>query len=139
MKHIVVGCVILLLACAAVVATNPVYVPTYSARATDDHGRELLTEVRLIRQELQAMRRGAVAQPTTLKDFVSRHCAACHGDEAKTKGGGFVLVSKGDVVPLSLVEKRQIQRMTAKGSMPPNAPLTESEKQVLSDLLFPKE
>lgn len=127
---------------AALALANPTYVPTYSARYSDDTTlREMLSELKGIRAELKALRQQGQTQsplPKDLKSFVTLHCAKCH-NETKAEGDFTLLMKDGKVAPLSVAEKKRIMRMVTKGDMPKDHPLSEAERLLLNDLLFPKE
>lgn len=136
-----------LLLVGAAYATNPTspnYVPTYSARYQEDGlQREILAELKAIRAELSAIRKQSAREPQaeTLVQAITGRCAACHSEDvAEKKGGGFVwLLKSGKVPPLSLGEKKLIDRAIESGKMPPPAGLTSDERQRFHELLYPRE
>lgn len=123
----------------------PTYTPAYQTgyNATEDLLKQVVVELRLLRQDVQTLRvAGNVPQAgLTLQGVITIKCAACHRDGvAQDKGDGFVLLEKdGSLADFSLGDKRRIVRMVDKGLMPkPPATLSPEEKAVFQTLL-PKE
>jgi hypothetical protein len=130
-------------------ATSPVYVPTYAARFAPgaDEGllREILAELRAIRVELAAQRQAVTPlerPPASLAALVAARCAGCHAEAvAERKGDGFVLLTaQGQVPLLSAGDRRRILRLVNADDetrrMPKGAPpLTDGEKRALQGFL----
>ena len=122
---------------------SPIIIPTYSASYTasqDGTLRDILAELRAIRQELRSSKGEAVS-------FQARgagKCANCHQERnAGAAGGGFVLLENdGRLPPMSLPEKRRIVDLVSKGAMPPpksGVALTDAEKTITKEYLSKKD
>ena len=129
-------------------APPPVYLNTYGARfmgEPDPTLKEILVELRKLNANVEALRGTQVPaepRPLSLKALVTARCAGCHSEKvAATKGGDFVLLdAKGQVVPLSVAEKKRIVREVTADRMPKvGGLLSEVEKNALQEFLFPKE
>lgn len=125
-----------------------VLVPTYNARYGADAGemREMLTELRAIKLEIQLLRQlnggRPSSPPSSVRGLFELRCASCHAEPvAAAKGGEFVLLTeKGDVAMLSPADKRRIMREVKGARMPKGGPaLNDAELRFLEDALFPKE
>lgn len=125
-------------AVAAYVA--PVYVPAYAASYNSEAGA-IIDELRKLREELRQANRGEPAQALSFNALLVQRCASCHKDgAADAQGGGFVLVEKdGTIPPMSLGEKRSIERAVAEGRMPPKSPLPEREKKAFAEAFTKKD
>lgn len=141
----------------AVSATHPVLVPvqpqpvqvqfplfTVSGRQSLNDNellRQLLDEVRQLRQEVAQLRGLDVTAPKNFPGLVVARCAACHkADVAKAKGGDLVLLElDGTLPPFSIDQAAAIVSQVRTGAMPPKGPLSRDEQQLVFDALFRKE
>lgn len=124
--------------CAVVLgqyATVPVQ--TYSAGRSYDEGtlREILFEIKGVREELKALRAAAAAtRPLTLTEIIRTKCAACHAEGVYKQKQAFAMLLRedGTVPPFSLIEQQRIIREVRSNRMPKELPpLSESEKEFL--------
>ncbi len=95
-----------------------------------------VVELRLLRQDVQALRAGPPQPPAglTLQAVIANKCVSCHGaDVAVEKGASFVLVEKdGKLAELSITEKRRVVREVENGRMPkPPITLTPEERATI--------
>lgn len=96
------------------VYVQPAIVPLYIASYGAPESAALLEEIRLLRKEVSSLRGGGSKMPPAQPDSPSdgdgpvqvpvtaslavTHCASCHGDSAKAKGGGHVFFKDGKAV-----------------------------------------
>ena len=126
-----------LVAVEAVPVAVPVFVPTYTASYYGDSTQELVQKVARLEAQVELLTRlrqapapapaqaapkmpaapqekddeaEAPADPAALARVPLARCAACHDAGTKTKGGGFVLVSKGALAPLSADQRLEVLR-----------------------------
>lgn len=113
-----------------------VYQPQQQTQAlSDDVLREILLEIRSLREEVAAMREGRqpLTMPANVGPVLSARCASCHGLKvAEAKGAGLVLVDdKGQPWRLSGPEKRAVKQQVETGKMPKGGSLTAAEKAAI--------
>lgn len=125
-------------------ATTPqqqLLVPAYQSgySATDDLLKQLLAEVRGLRQDVQSLR--GLGTPAGVADggaLLKTRCASCHTEgKAEDRGGGFVLVLKdGAIAPLSLYEQRKVSEQLRAKKMPMGGtPLSSGEIDLVEKFL----
>lgn len=123
---------------APVIATPvAVVVPTYAASFgyasnSDVLLQQILDELKGLKGELQGQR----SEPVSFASIVSNRCAACHSEGKEAAGGGYVLLGKdGQVVPLSIPEKKlialRVSTSDEKMRMPPNSTLSERDMRIV--------
>jgi len=121
--------------------STPALVPAYSASysQTDDLLKQIVVELRFLRQDVQALRIGGLPPnvPITAQAAIANKCVQCHGAlVADEKGASFVLVEKdGKSAELSITEKRRVVREVEQGRMPkPPITLTPEERTAILTL-----
>lgn len=119
--------------------TVPLYGAVYTQQPTqalsDDVLREILAELRSLREEVAAMREGRqpLTMPANVAPVLNAKCASCHGLKvAEQKGAGLVLTDdKGQPWRLSGPEKRAVREQVTSGKMPKGGTLTAAEKAAI--------
>lgn len=120
--------------------TVPLYGAVFSPQQqtqplTDDVLREILAELKALREEVSAMREGRqpLTMPANVGPVLNARCASCHGLKvAESKGAGLVLTDdKGQPWRLSGPEKRAVKQQVETGKMPKGGSLTASEKAAI--------
>lgn len=128
--------VVLTPAAVVVPLYGAVYAPQQQTQAlSDDVLREILLELRNLREEVSAIRenRLPLTMPASAGPVLNGKCAACHGLKvAEAKGAGLVLVDdKGQPWRLSGPEKRAVREQVQTGKMPKGGSLTQQEKAAI--------
>lgn len=115
----------------------PAYQTGYSP--SDDLLKQILTELRALREEMKQAGFSRSLPATDLASILRNRCASCHQDPvALTKGDGIILVEKdGSPSVLSVVERRAIVRVIDDGSMPKGSKLSAEEKKLFDVLRNP--
>ena len=112
-----------------------VFQPQQAQPLTDDVLREILAEMKALREEIAAMREGRqpLTMPANVGPILNARCAACHELKvAEAKGAGFVMTDdKGQPWRLSGPEKRAVREQVTSGKMPRGGSLTPAEKAVI--------
>lgn len=117
----------------------PLYAAQYAPQPTqpvsDDVLREILAELRALREAVEANRPpGALPlRAADIGPILAAKCGACHGAKvAETKGAGMVLTDeKGAAWKLSGPEKRAVKEQVSSGKMPRGGTLTANEKAAI--------
>lgn len=136
------GLTILLLAVAFLAVPGSAQVPAlrqYDTGFSQEAAllKQLLDEVKGLREDVRAIAGGAAPGGTTLEAVIKNRCARCHSAErAKAAGDEFVLIEKdGKLSDLSVSQKRSVVRKVKKNEMPPPpAQLSEAEKKLILEL-----
>lgn len=119
---------------APVVAAVYAPIPVYQVGYQDNGTQQLLAEVRELRQQIQQLQAGPLAQkaPTTGQHpgllFLKNSCVACHDAQvSKAKGGGNTFFSAGELVNLSDAQRLAITTSVYSGRMPKGGKATDED------------